>query len=150
MTSPAPELPDTSDAPPSPEEGTATSAPRRRRFGSGLLAGLVVVVGVALALAAAAYFYRDDPRSAQAGDCVHNSGTEDAPDVTIVDCPAAGPDDLKVLKVVHGVDETQCDTEPGVIATYTEQRRSSTFILCLGTRAPSPAGDLGPTAPGTA
>ncbi|MFD0574425.1 hypothetical protein ACFQ0T_40835 [Kitasatospora gansuensis] len=54
--------------------------------------------------------------------------------MTIVDCSAAAGTDLKVLKVVNGADEKQCDTEPGVVATYTEKRTSRTFILCLGDR----------------
>ncbi|MFD0574426.1 hypothetical protein ACFQ0T_40840 [Kitasatospora gansuensis] len=63
MTSPAPELPDATEAPPLPEEN---AAPRRRWFGPGVRAALVVAVGAALALTAATYFYKDDPRAAKA------------------------------------------------------------------------------------
>ncbi|KQV13818.1 hypothetical protein [Kitasatospora sp. Root107] len=134
MASPAPELPDTTEAEPF-AEAAESAAPRRRWFGPGLRAALVIIVGAALALTAAAYFYKDDPKAAKAGDCVHSAGPDDDPDVTIVDC-SAGDADLKVLKVIHGSNEKQCDTEPGLVATYTEKRTSSTVILCLGEIAP--------------
>ena len=88
-------------------------------------------MAAAVALFAANYFSKDDPRAAQPGNCVHNSGSDSKPDVTVVDCTASNAE-FKVLKVVHSPDEKECDAEPGLVATYSEERTSSIVILCLG------------------
>ncbi|MEU9133362.1 hypothetical protein AB0D08_35615 [Kitasatospora sp. NPDC048540] len=105
--------------------------PKKKGLKSALIGVVAVVVAAGLALFAAAYFMKDQPASAKAGDCVHNSGSDTKPDVKVVDCKSANAD-LKVLKVVHSSNEQECDTEDGVEFTYTEERRSSIFILCLG------------------
>ncbi len=88
-------------------------------------------MAAAVALFAANYFSKDDPRAAQPGNCVHDSGSDSKPDVTVVDCTASNAE-FKVLKVVHSPDEKECDTEPDLVATYSEERTSSIVILCLG------------------
>ncbi|MFI6449231.1 hypothetical protein [Kitasatospora sp. NPDC050543] len=113
----------------------AEAAPSRRRwFGPGVRAGLGFVVVAALALFAVAHFSDDDPRTAQVGSCVHNFGNDTAPQVLVVDCRAANAD-TKVLKVVHSSNKQECETEPGLVATYSEEGTSSIVILCLGDNA---------------
>ncbi|MFF4344348.1 hypothetical protein ACFY00_31030 [Kitasatospora sp. NPDC001540] len=121
-------------AEPGPEAtGTAetleTSKARRGIPGALKIAGMVVVI--VAALFTAAYLSRDTPAAAKAGDCAVNSGTDDKPDVSLVDCHSADAQ-FTVLKVVHGADEQDCQTEPGLVATYVETRRSSVLVLCLG------------------
>lgn len=116
-------------------EAGAEAAPSKRRwFGPGVRAGLGFVVVAALALFAVAHFSGDDPRTAQVGSCVHNFGSDTAPQVLVVDCKAANAD-TKVLKVVHSSNKQECETEPGLVATYSEERTTSIVILCLGDNA---------------
>ncbi|MFF0390446.1 hypothetical protein ACFYS8_17405 [Kitasatospora sp. NPDC004615] len=100
---------------------------------SGVLKYGGMLVLIVAALLGAAYFARDTPAAAKAGDCAHNAGTESKPDVSLVDCGSADAE-FTVLKVVHGADEHECETEPALVATYVETRRSSVLVLCLGMR----------------
>ncbi|BAJ31862.1 hypothetical protein KSE_60960 [Kitasatospora setae KM-6054] len=118
------------------EAGTAyeaepTVAPAARRRLPGLLKVAGLVLAIVAALFVAAYFSRDTPAAAKAGDCAHNAGSEEKPDVSLVDCGSADAE-FTVLKVVHGADEKECETEPALVATYVETRRSSVLVLCLG------------------
>ncbi|GAA4836637.1 LppU/SCO3897 family protein [Kitasatospora terrestris] len=116
--------------PPIPFE--PVEAPKSRRIPGILKIGAMVVV-IAAALAVAAYVSRDNPAAAKAGDCAHNAGTDSKPDMSLVDCGSANAE-FTVLKVVHGANEKECETEQALVATYVETRRSSTLVLCLGER----------------
>ncbi|MFB7949681.1 hypothetical protein ACFC6L_32780 [Kitasatospora phosalacinea] len=105
--------------------------PGARRGVPGVLKIAGLVVAIVAALFAAAYFARDTPAAAKAGDCAHNAGNDDKPDVSLVDCNSADAE-FTVLKVVHGANEQDCQTEPALVATYVETRRSSVLVLCLG------------------
>ncbi|GLW72655.1 hypothetical protein Kpho02_49540 [Kitasatospora phosalacinea] len=118
--------------PAEPVEPTAApETPAARRWVPGALKVAGLVVAIVVALLAAAYLSRDTPAAAKAGDCAHNAGTDDKPDVSLVDCHSADAE-FTVLKVVHGADEQDCQTEPALVATYVETRRSSVLVLCLG------------------
>ncbi|WP_371497721.1 hypothetical protein OG871_17375 [Kitasatospora sp. NBC_00374] len=108
----------------------STEPPRRSRLRAALTA-LVLVAAIVAALFVAGYVMRDAPTTAEVGSCVHNAGTDAKPDVSVVDCGAANAE-FKVLKVVRTADESQCDTVDGVEASYSEERSSSMFVLCLG------------------
>ncbi|MGW2397351.1 LppU/SCO3897 family protein [Kitasatospora sp. NPDC001664] len=118
---------------PGPDAPPPWVPPRRRarRLLRGGLAGLGLVALVAAALVVAGYYYRDAPITADAGDCVHNTGTTEDPEVSVVPCSAPEAE-FVVIKMIHLVNEDACDEVPGTIATYREERRSASFSLCLG------------------
>ncbi|MFE1322852.1 hypothetical protein [Kitasatospora phosalacinea] len=133
-TPPVPDAaaPATEPAEPRAEAGPEPAGkPGARRGVPGVLKVAGLVVAIVAALLAATYFARDTPAAAKAGDCAHNAGNDAEPDVSLVDCHSADAE-FTVLKVVHGANEQDCQTEPALVATYVETRRSSTLVLCLG------------------
>ncbi|MFI5527799.1 hypothetical protein ACIA8O_04490 [Kitasatospora sp. NPDC051853] len=104
---------------------------RARRLLRASLTSLALVVAIGAALFAADRYYRDAPMTANAGDCVHNSGTDADPEVSVVDCTAPEAE-LKVIKMIHLADQNVCDDVPGTVATYREERTRASFSLCLG------------------
>jgi hypothetical protein len=68
---------------------------------------------------------------AKAGDCVKNAGTISKPDVKVVDCGSSEAE-YKVLGRVSSSVSSLCDQYEGATVTYTEERRSTGYTLCLG------------------
>jgi hypothetical protein len=72
-----------------------------------------------------------DPRSIIKGQCVANDGTEDEPQLRVVDCT---PGAYLVLARFDGTDDTgRCNTVAGSTHDYFYQTTPSTldFVLCL-------------------
>ncbi|MCL1871863.1 MAG: hypothetical protein FWF90_15815 [Promicromonosporaceae bacterium] len=91
--------------------------------------GLLVPVAV-VALIVAAVVSSTDHR-AVAGACIVNRGTDDAPQIAVVDC---GGDEAayRIVGRVDGVaDDSQCDQFRDAVATYTQEADSATYTLCL-------------------
>ncbi|MFJ1703305.1 hypothetical protein [Kitasatospora sp. NPDC088346] len=133
-TPPTPEAQDQAAFPQYP--APVAEPPKKRRAGRILLVLLGVVVLLVAAVVAIGYVVKDDPSVAQVGNCVHNSGSDTKPDVSIVDCGAANAD-FKVLKVVQGKDDKECEAVEGFEAAYSEESSSNSFILCLGANSKS-------------
>ncbi|WP_371484173.1 hypothetical protein [Kitasatospora sp. NBC_00315] len=119
---------------PAPPEFLPTPEPapaKKRGTSKILLRVLGVVAALVVGIVVFGYFVQDDPSLAVAGDCVHNAGTDSKPKVSIVKC-TEGTAEFKVLKVVTGSDDKQCDAVEGVEAAYVEQSGGDSFVLCLG------------------
>jgi hypothetical protein len=68
---------------------------------------------------------------AKAGDCVKNAGTISKPNVKVVDCGSSEAE-YRVLGRVSSSVSSLCDQYQGATVTYTEERGSSGYTLCLG------------------
>ncbi|WP_329499315.1 hypothetical protein [Kitasatospora herbaricolor] len=111
--------------------GVTTEPPARPSAGKKVKKALGILLVAVVAFLAFGYFVQDDPSIAEAGNCVHNSGSSDKPKVAIVDCGAADAD-FKVLKVVRNTSDTKaCESVEEVEAAYLEDS-SDPFVLCLG------------------
>ncbi|WP_371497720.1 hypothetical protein OG871_17370 [Kitasatospora sp. NBC_00374] len=128
-TPPTPEAQDQAAYPQDP--AAVAEPPKKRRAGKILLGLLGAVVVLVAAVVAIGFAVKDDPSIAEVGNCVHNAGSDTKPNVSIVDCGAANAD-FKVLKVVQGKDDKECEAVEGFEAAYSEESSSDSFILCLG------------------
>ncbi|MFE2914385.1 LppU/SCO3897 family protein [Kitasatospora indigofera] len=110
--------------------GISAEPPAKPSAGKKVKKILGIVVAVLVAFVAFGYFVQDDPSIAEAGNCVHNSGSDTKPKVAIVDCGAANAD-FKVLKVIRNTSDTKaCESVEGVEAAYLEDSADA-FVLCL-------------------
>ncbi|WP_459179459.1 LppU/SCO3897 family protein [Streptomyces sp.] len=92
--------------------------------------GLLVVVGVIWA--GASWLGADDAKYAASGDCMHNSGTTNAPDLNIVDCNSA--DAQFKVAAVHkntGLLSVCDDQYTAYKETSGTRRKKRTVVLCL-------------------
>ncbi|QDO37791.1 hypothetical protein FNV62_05955 [Streptomyces sp. RLB3-17] len=106
--------------------------PQPPKKGARALKKLLIRLGIGLIALVIWMIYDEvtgDPSTANAGDCVQVSGTDDNPDVHVIDCkdPKAA---YKVLREDTGNGD-QCKSVPGVVAWYTETGRAN-VVLCLG------------------
>ncbi|MER7439900.1 LppU/SCO3897 family protein [Micromonospora avicenniae] len=90
--------------------------------------GLVIPVVVAAVIV---WGVGRDPAYADVGSCVSVEGTENDPDVTVVDCGASDAMYVIVGKVEDTTDSAECVKFPGTVASYTEQQESRKLLLCL-------------------
>ncbi|MER8183286.1 hypothetical protein [Kitasatospora sp. NPDC094015] len=93
-----------------------------------------------LVVGAIAFMAGRDADFADTGDCLHNSGTRAAPDVTVVDCGDPDADYRLLGKISDTTDPQACDIYPGTTAVYYKEYRSTRYVLCLvklGGPAPS-------------
>lgn len=65
------------------------------------------------------------------GNCVVNKGTNQNPDVTFVDCSSPDAQYRIIGKLDGTTDSTRCREFPGYEASYTWQKGSSRYTLCL-------------------
>ncbi|WP_371498292.1 hypothetical protein OG871_19765 [Kitasatospora sp. NBC_00374] len=84
-----------------------------------------LVVG-AIVLAAQA-----DPDFADAGDCLHNSGTFSRPDVSVVDCSSKDADYELLGKISGTTDSDRCDVYPGTTSVYVKEKGSTRYLFCM-------------------
>ncbi|GAA4858988.1 LppU/SCO3897 family protein [Kitasatospora terrestris] len=121
-------------ASPYPEIPVEATAPAKTKGKVGKLllrfVGIVAVAVVAVLGTAVYNWLTDDPAIAEAGNCVHNSGTDAKPSVKVVDCGAADAE-FKVLKRISYDDKNGCDNVEDVVASYVVTGRES-YTLCLG------------------
>ena len=68
---------------------------------------------------------------AAVGQCVVNNGTSDDPDVKVVDCTSSEAAYKIIGKLDDSTDDSQCDQFEGVEASYTVERGSTKYTLCL-------------------
>lgn len=96
-----------------------------------------VILGLLLpvAIVGAIFFaYHDDPQFADAGDCVHNSGSEFFPDVSVVDCGSADADFEVLTRIDNTTDTSKCDSFARTQAAYREETGDTKYVLCLAAR----------------
>ncbi|MFC9324218.1 hypothetical protein [Kitasatospora sp. NPDC057015] len=110
--------------------GVSTEPPVKPSAGKKVKKVLGIVLVAVVAFIAFGFYIHDDPSIAEAGNCVHNSGSSDKPKVAIVDCGAADAE-FKVVKVVHNTSDTKtCEAVEEAEAAYLEES-SDPFVLCL-------------------
>ena len=68
---------------------------------------------------------------AAVGQCVVNNGTDDDPKVKVVDCTSSDAAYKIIGKLDDSTDDSQCDQFEGVEASYTVERGSTKYTLCL-------------------
>jgi len=72
-----------------------------------------------------------DAEYADAGDCLHNSGTFTHPDMSIVDCSGSDADYLVLDRFEGTTDESRCDYYRNTSLVYIMERGSTRHLLCL-------------------
>jgi hypothetical protein len=90
--------------------------------------GLVIPVAVIALLVVANL---GSPSSADVGSCVVNKGTVSNPNVKVVDCSSSDADFKVVGKLDNSTNADECEQFEGYSVSYTEERGSSKYTLCL-------------------
>ncbi|MCD0485355.1 hypothetical protein LO771_23945 [Streptacidiphilus sp. ASG 303] len=91
----------------------------------GIIAAAVVIGGIKFGLG----YALNNPVHAKAGDCVSVTGSENDPDVSLLDC-GDGKANYKVAKVVDNTFDTdRCGD--GYAAALAQQWDDDKFVLCL-------------------
>ena len=123
------------DQVPDSSQWTAPPQPPKSGKGRSIAIGLgVMLLDIGALFAVSQLGHGAD--TASVGDCVHNDGTDDDPDVKVVDCKDATAE-FKVLKTLNSTDMNRCDSVPGVTAAYSESAGSGdSLLLCLGKNTP--------------
>ncbi|RAJ34609.1 hypothetical protein K353_05255 [Kitasatospora sp. SolWspMP-SS2h] len=94
--------------------------------------GLLIPV---VAVGALLYSIQQDPDYADVGDCVHNSGSNLSPDVSVVDCGGSDAD-FRVVGRLSSSDADACTAFPEAEAGYWVDKGSSSYTLCLARVTP--------------
>jgi hypothetical protein len=105
--------------------------PGRTLFARPVILGLLLPVAIVGGLF---YFLHDDPGFADAGDCVHASGSELFPDVSIVDCGSAGANYEVIARLDDTTDTSGCDRFATTAAAYRAESGHTKYVLCLSAR----------------
>ncbi|MFJ5921599.1 hypothetical protein ACIQF6_03210 [Kitasatospora sp. NPDC092948] len=115
-------------AAPLPRGWGIPAAPGRPLWQRVQILGLLVPV---LAVGAIVYAANSDPDYAAVGDCIHHTGSDDDPTVTVVDCTSSDAQ-FKVVGRFENDNNDACDDVPGTDAAFSSSgRRSQTYTLCL-------------------
>ena len=113
----------------------APTPPKRSGRGRSIAIGFgIMVLAIGALFAVSQFSHGADTASVR--DCVQNKGTDDDPDVKVIDCtdPKA---EFTVLKTLNSTDMNTCDSVPGVTAAYSESAGSGdSLLLCLGKNTP--------------
>lgn len=94
----------------------------------GLLLPVAIVGGLFFTL-------HNDPEYAAVGDCVHNSGSEFFPDVSVVDCDNADADFEIIGRFENTTDTSGCDGFARTQAAYRAEVGHTKYVLCLAARS---------------
>ncbi|TCC61236.1 toxin-antitoxin system, toxin component [Kribbella pittospori] len=92
----------------------------------GLLLPILVIAAIVIA-----NLSTTTTSEAAVGQCVVNNGTADDPDVKVVDCTSSEAAYKIIGKLDDSTDDSQCDQFEGVEASYTVERGSTKYTLCL-------------------
>ncbi|GAA1570126.1 hypothetical protein GCM10009789_24610 [Kribbella sancticallisti] len=90
--------------------------------------GLLVPVAV---IALLVWANTGKPSSADVGSCVVNKGTDSAPKVKVVDCGSSQGEFKVIARLENSTNAIECEKFEGVTRSYTEQRGSKKYTLCL-------------------
>jgi hypothetical protein len=94
--------------------------------------GIMIVAGILVSFAFW-YFNQSDAETSAVGDCLHNKGTNSAPDLAKVDCSSADAE-FKILgKFKDTSDDSKCDTVAKTEVSYIQSGGDDhNVVLCLG------------------
>ncbi|MGA5701701.1 LppU/SCO3897 family protein [Peterkaempfera bronchialis] len=118
---------------PTPPAASADDTPRNRRRGRKPLVAVATLVVAAAAWFGVRYALADEPVHAAVGDCVHITGGQADPEVSLVPC-AESTADYTVVRVVKNTVETGACNNLSDTALV-QRRGSDTSVLCLNEHA---------------
>ncbi|MFD3452562.1 hypothetical protein ACFWVC_10290 [Streptomyces sp. NPDC058691] len=102
--------------------------PGRPLFRRPVAFGLLIPVAIVGALW---LYFHDDPEFAAVGDCASVSGDALFPDVSIVDCGSVQAQYEIVGRFEGTADTSLCGAYPSSVAAFSEEHRSTRYVLCL-------------------
>jgi len=106
-------------------------APPARRFNKKVLR-IVGFIVVAILIAGGKWFFgKTDAETTSVGSCMHNKGTQSAPDLKTVDCSSSDAQYKVVEKFDNTSDDSKCESVASAEISYYQTGDGHDVVLCL-------------------